>query len=75
VLVALAPVLLPVLEVHREDDRVLLAPTDWDYQAFDATSGRFSEKCEAGVMAVAEKFHLAYYARQGSDLTRKTKKP
>ena len=29
----------------------------------------------SGVMAVAEKFHLAYYTGQGSDLTRKTKKP
>ena len=44
-------------------------------KAFDATSGMFSEKCEAGVMAVAEAFHLAYYTGQGSDLTRKTKKP
>ncbi|NVB82337.1 MAG: hypothetical protein HOV81_28415 [Kofleriaceae bacterium] len=44
-------------------------------EAFDATSGMFSEKCEAGVMAVAESFHLAYDAGQGSDLTRKTKKP
>lgn len=44
-------------------------------KAFDATTGMFSEKCEAGVMAVCEKFHLVYYTGQGSDMTRKTKKP
>lgn len=43
--------------------------------AFDATKGRFSEKCEAGVMAVCERFHLAYYVGEGSDMTRKTKRP
>ena len=44
-------------------------------KAFDASNGTFPEKCEAGVIAVAEQFHLVYYVGQGSDLTRKTHRP
>jgi hypothetical protein len=44
-------------------------------KAFQATEGKFSEKTEAGVMAVCHQFHLVYYSGQGSDLTRKTKRP
>lgn len=44
-------------------------------RAADATEGAFSEKVEAGVMAVCEQFHLVYYEGQGGDLTRKTKRP
>lgn len=44
-------------------------------KAVDSVKGRFSEKIEAGVMAVCEQFHLVYYEGQGGDLTRKTKRP
>jgi len=46
--------------------------TDVYDKAFDATKGSFSEKTEAGVLAVCQRFHLVYYSGQGSDLSRKT---
>lgn len=49
--------------------------TDVYNKAFEASNGTFPEKCEAGVIAVAEQFHLVYYVGQGSDLTRKTHRP
>jgi hypothetical protein len=42
-------------------------------KAFDAKDGKFSEKCEAGVLAVCDQYHLTYYSGQGSELTRKSK--
>jgi len=44
-------------------------------KAVDATKSSFSEKIEAGVMAVCEQFHLVYYEGQGGELSRKTKRP
>lgn len=41
-------------------------------KAFDATKGSFSERTEAGVLAVCRQFHLVYYSGQGPDLQRRT---
>lgn len=43
-------------------------------KASDATEGMFSEKVEAGVLAVCEAFHLVYYSGVGGELTRRSKK-
>ena len=37
--------------------------------------GEFSERVEAGILAVCRKFHLVYYEGQGGDLTRKSSSP
>jgi hypothetical protein len=68
-----------MVEATKNDEEKLQAITQrmtavYD-KAFDATNGAFSEKTETGVMAVCEQFHLVYYVGQGSDLTRKTKRP
>lgn len=38
------------------------------------TEGMFSEKLEAGVLAVCDAFHLVYYSGVGGELTRRSKK-
>ena len=44
-------------------------------KASAATDRSFSEKVEAGIMAVCEQFHLVYYEGQGGELTRNAKRP
>jgi len=36
---------------------------------------KFSERVEAGILAVCRKFYLVYYEGQGGDLTRKSSSP
>jgi hypothetical protein len=65
-----------MVEATNNDENKLSAlaqrMTDVYDNAFDATEGSFSEKTEAGVLAVCQRFHLVYYSGQGSDLSRKT---
>lgn len=44
-------------------------------EVFDRMKGKFSERVEAGILAVCRKFHLVYYEGQGGDLTRKSSSP
>ena len=48
--------------------------TDTYEAAMRATEGMFSEKLEAGVLAVCDVFHLIYYSGVGGELTRRSKK-
>lgn len=48
--------------------------TDIYEAAMRATEGMFSEKLEAGVLAVCDAFHLIYYSGVGGELTRRSKK-
>lgn len=48
--------------------------TDTYNAAMLATDAMFSEKLEAGVLAVCDAFHLIYYSGAGGELTRRSKK-
>ncbi len=41
-------------------------------EVFEHTKGTFSERVEAGILAVCRKFHLVYYEGKGGDLARKS---
>lgn len=61
-----------LVEATRNDETALSDLAGKMTKTFDkamaATEGMFSEKIEAGVLAVCEAFHLVYYSGQGGEL-------
>lgn len=68
-----------LVEATNNDESKLRALSERMRKAYDvvfeATKGKFSERVEAGILAVCREFHLVYYEGQGSELTRKSERP